>query len=95
MSYEKTTKKLQEKGESRKERQGVRMIKAKITTYQDEYYVIKIHWSDVQVFYGKDDNNNGYVYGIEVNHKDNETECFWFKTEQERDMEYIERGKNE
>ena len=65
------------------------MNKAKITTYQDEYHVIKIHWSDVQDFYDKDDNNNGYVYGIEVNHKDNETECFWFKTEQKRDMEYI------
>ena len=45
------------------------MIKAKITTYQDEYHVIKIHWSDVQ--------------------------GFWFKTEQERDMEYIERRNNE
>ena len=78
------------------------MNKAKITTYQDEYHVIKIHWSDVQDFYGKDDNNNGYVYGIEVNHKDNETECFWFKTEQERDDAYAQiltdngqRSKNE
>ena len=63
-------------------------MESRITTFQDVYHVIKIHWSDVQGFYGKDDNNNGYVYGIEVNHKDNETECFWFKTEQERDKEY-------
>ena len=70
------------------------MNKAKITTYQDEYHVIKIYWSDVQDFYGKVDNNNDYVYGIDVNHKDNETECFWFKTELERDDAYAQIRTN-
>ena len=31
----------------------------------DQAHIKKIHWSDVQDFYDEQDNNNGYIYGME------------------------------
>ena len=65
------------------------MNEVTITTYQDEYHVIKIHWSDVQDFYDEQDNNNGYIYGMEWE-DEVEVDCQWFKSKKERDTEYNE-----
>ena len=49
----------------------------------------KTHWSDVQDFYGEQDNNNGYIYGMEWE-DEVEVDCQWFKSKKERDTEYNE-----
>ena len=53
----------------------------------DQAHIKKIHWSDVQDFYGEQDNNNGYVYGIQWE-DEVEVDCQWFKSKKERDTEY-------
>jgi len=43
----------------------------------------KINWYQEELDKYYNDNNNGYVFGI-----DTEEDIIWYKTEQERDKEY-------
>ena len=48
----------------------------------------KIHWIDVRAF--KDDDNEGYVYGIcEQDEEGQIHDIEWYKTEEERDREFM------
>jgi len=50
--------------------------------------VYKIHWIDVRAF--KDDDNDGYVFGIcEQDEEGQVGEIQWYKSEEERDMEMM------
>ena len=45
-------------------------------------------------WYGKDDNNNGFIYGIEYqDENENVIDIEWFKTEKERDKEISSNEK--
>jgi hypothetical protein len=50
----------------------------------------KINWYQEELDKYYNDNNNGYVFGI-----DTEEDIIWYKTEQERDKEYklAKKGK--
>tara|TARA_Y100000114_G_scaffold39731_1_gene35355 strand:- start:7830 stop:8021 length:192 start_codon:yes stop_codon:yes gene_type:complete len=59
--------------------------------------VIKVNWYEEELdkFYTTCKDNNGYIHGIYTfdNDEQNYCECFWFKTEQERDKKYLEFSK--
>ena len=54
----------------------------------------KIHWIDVRAF--KDDDNEGYVYGIcEQDEEGQIHDIEWYKTEEERDRKFMEGDEEE
>ncbi len=58
--------------------------------YQD---VRTINWFEAELhkFYG--DNNNGFIYGIEVQNLDSDYECTWFRNRLERDQQFKEYSR--
>jgi len=54
----------------------------------EELTIQKLHWDNIKKGYphiADDDDNNGYVYGIEFGIGLGDTEQQWFKSETERD----------
>ena len=53
-----------------------------------------ISWEQIRLDckYPKDDNNDGYIYGLNLLDKDNIIEVQWFKRDQQR-FEFINKNK--